>query len=236
MESETSVLDPHRHLQRLERRLEIFGKICRHDLPNQLVVIRGLVNLLQEEVGKLGVEGQEYTNRLSRAAERALDMMQSLKTLLAVDSLTDKPEEVDLSELAKEWARETRQLLPQVMIEYHLSITVPKVMAPRRSLHKAIGELLRHGLAGKAKAVVEIASRINTSGVEIVLAIGLDRIVLEPAQVAARGDSKALENRLELQIVRELVGTWGGALHFVDLPERGVLYVLLIPGCQAAGP
>src|SRR5262249_1906696 len=110
MEPESPVLGPARRLQRLERRLDIVGKLCRHDLPNQLVVIRGPVSLLQEEGPKLGPEGQEYTSRLSRAAERALDMMQSLKILLAVDSLADEPEEIDLDDLAKEWTREIRQL------------------------------------------------------------------------------------------------------------------------------
>ena len=229
MEPESPVLDPARRLQRLERRLDIVGKLCRHDLPNQLVVIRGLVSLLQEESAKLGPEGQEYTSRLSRAAERSLDMMQSLKTLFAIDSLADKPEEIDLDDLAKEWTREIRQLLPQVTMEYHSSFAVRKVKGPRRSLHKAIVELLRHGLTGQAQAVVEIASRTTAHGVELALAVGQDRIELDPALLDSSGDANALDNRLELQVVRELVESWGGVFRFVDLPGRGAIYLLLIP-------
>src|SRR2546430_1678475 len=123
MEPTIPIVEPERRLRRLERRLELLGKICRHDLPNQLVVIRGLVSLLQEESSKFGVDCREYTRRLSGAAERALDMMQSLKTLLATDSLADHSEELDLDEMVQELTREIKQLFPQTRVEWQCSIT-----------------------------------------------------------------------------------------------------------------
>jgi light-regulated signal transduction histidine kinase (bacteriophytochrome) len=226
--------DPVRRLQRLERRLEIFGKICRHDLPNQLVAIRGLVNLLLEESTNFSVEGREYTSRLLGAAERALDMMQAIKTLLAVDTLADKIEEIDLHDLAQELAREIKQLFPKARIEYHFSIKIPKVLGARRTLHKAMGELLRHGLAGQAKSVVEISAQAKENAVEIALAMGPDRIPLDPPLLASRGNTKTLENRLELQVVRELMESGGGSFRFLEIPGKGMIYFLGIPDSQTA--
>ena len=232
MELAASSPDISRRLQRLERRLEILGKICRHDLPNRLVAIRGLVNLLSEESDKLGSEGQEYARRLSAAAERALDLMQTIKTLLAVDAIADKPEEIDMPDLARELARETKQLLPQPDVEYQFSFTVRKVHGIRRSLHKVMGELLRHGLGeGRAKAFVEIGSRNTEQGDEITLTIAPNRIALDPRLAASQKDT-TMENRLELLVARELVESWGGALHYFEFPGKGIGYVLLIPGCQ----
>jgi light-regulated signal transduction histidine kinase (bacteriophytochrome) len=233
MQPEASSPDISRRLERLERRLEILGKICRHDLPNRLVVIRGLVNLLLEESGKLGSEGQEYARRLSAASERALDLMQTVKTLLAVDALADKPEEIDVPDLARELARETKQLLPGADVEYQFSFTVRKVHGIRRSVHKVMGELLRHSLGeGRAKAFVEMGSRSTEQGAEISLAIAPNRIALEPALASSREDSTATEKQLEVLVARELVESWGGDLRTVEIPGKGIAYALLIPGCQ----
>src|SRR5262249_51821759 len=156
-------------------------------------------------------------------------MMQSLKTMLAVDSLVDKPEELDLYELVQELTREMKPLFPEGNVECHSSIAIQQVKGSRRLLQRAMGELLRHGLAGQARAVVEIGSRPDAQGVAMILAIGRERILLDPALAAATGDAKALENRLELLVVRELAETWGGALRFAEVPGKGILYVLLIP-------
>jgi signal transduction histidine kinase len=231
MQSETSLLDMSRRLQRLERRLEILGKICRHDLPNQLVAIRGLVNLLLEESSRFGTDGQEYSNRILRAAERALDMLQAVKTLLAIDAHADQPEEIDLTSLAQDLFRETRKLFPQAAVEHHFAFEIPKVRGKRRALQQAIGELLRHGLTGQARANVEMESHPGENGVEIALAIGPDRIHPDPTLLSSGGDTRALENRLELLVVRELAQSWGGDLRFREVPGGGFVYALLIPAC-----
>jgi signal transduction histidine kinase len=214
----------------LERRWEILAKICRHDLPNQLVVIRGLVNLILEESSKLGSEGREYVRRLSGAADRALEMMQALKTLSAGDAEPENFEEIDGGQLVQELAAEIKKLYPKTEIDYHFSITIPKIQGPPRTLRQALEGLLRSGLAAHpARAVVEVATQTTNQGVEIVVGIAAKERILLDRTVLAAAEIKSAENRFDLLIVRGLVESWGGALRYVEMPGRGAAYVILIP-------
>ena len=132
-----------RRLARLERLLGGIQKVLNHDLPNQVVIVQGLVKLLAlEDTSGLGVDAQEYLRRLTGAAERLGGMVKSLKSLGQAGLAQENPEAVELRDLFQEATLQIKQLFPGTVIEYHLPVDLGPVRAGPGSLRKALLELL----------------------------------------------------------------------------------------------
>ena len=216
--------------QRLERRLEIIRKAVGHDLPNQLVVIQGLLQLLVlEESSRVSAEGQEYMRRLGGASARALEMVHLLKNIMRVGTQPEKGEAISLKELAGEVAAEIKQLSPGTVIEYHFSRDAQDVTAGRVNVHQALGGLLRLAATMPGAGLLGLGSRRAGEDVEIWVGPGPPPQKTLPVSSST---NKELENRLEWLLIRELGETWGGILRLVDVPDRGKFFVLTAPSAN----
>src|SRR5262249_17490878 len=78
-------------------------KALAHDLPNQIVVWQGLLQLRdQDESARLGPDGREFLRRLHGAAGRTAALARFLKEMARVPALTCNTETIALDRLARE--------------------------------------------------------------------------------------------------------------------------------------
>jgi signal transduction histidine kinase len=204
----------------VERQLKGMLTVLNHDLSKQLVVVQGLAQLLQlEEAGRLSGEGREQLRRLTAAAQKALEMIKTLKSLGRVGSGFARIEQLTLVDLAAEVKAEAHQLWSIVVIEDHLSPTARPVAADRRFLHQALMELVRLAAGdGSAPATVELGSGPTAEGTELWV-----------ASDAGPSPGPALENRVEVLYARELAATWAGRVSIGSQPPRGTRFSLSFP-------
>jgi signal transduction histidine kinase len=212
-------------VERLERRLEIIRKSISHDLPNQLVAIQGLTQLLSlEESSRFSPDGQEYLRRVGGACTRALEIMHLLKAILKVGTQPEPREAVTLKEVAGTLAAEIKQLSPGTVIEYHFSIDAQEVHASRGCLQQALGGLLRLA-ATLGGASLVLGSR--RAGQEVDIWVGPGILPDSSAAISA-SSSKEWDNRLEWQLIRELGETGGAVVRLLEEADRGRFFILRV--------
>ncbi len=87
---------------RAKQLLAAMHDVCSHDLPNQLVIVQALANLLEtEEKNSLSQPAQEYVTRLIAAAKRAGVMVQFLKDMARIQRLQEPIETIELAHLGR---------------------------------------------------------------------------------------------------------------------------------------
>src|SRR5437667_10877292 len=113
---------------RSDRLLRGMHKVISHDLPNQIVAVRGLLQLLSlEEADRLTEVGREYVRRLHSAAGRAAELLRFLKEMERLHSFTVQQEMVPLSALARELQGELQRRHPGVEFDFAWQWEVPAV-------------------------------------------------------------------------------------------------------------
>lgn len=212
---------------RAEQLLAAIYQVCSHDLPNQLVIVQGLANLLQlEEKPRLTQPAQEHLARLVGAAQRAGNMVQFLQEIVRINRRSDPIETIQLAHLGQELRAELAQRYRARRFAFDVQWTSVSVRAGRRSLRQALLELLRCGIEScpAANVVIRLISRAEESSTRLELAVANAEsdAPLEPSI-----DDKKLpgSNRLEVSLACALAATWGGTVEVV--PARAGFAVCL---------
>jgi light-regulated signal transduction histidine kinase (bacteriophytochrome) len=231
MTSDDSAEDGARRETRAERLLTAMHKVFSHDLPNQLVVVSSLVSLLREEEEKLSAEGQDNLRRLDGAAHRAADMVHFLKDMARLAKLAETMEVVRLPSLAREVQAELNQLYPDRRLQQKVHWEVPSVTTGRRSLYRAIVQLLRLGIEQFPHQAMELSlsSRRVAEQVEIAIAIEPVEGPLLSNPPSVRQDRTVPEQRLEFVLARENLALWGGTLAARPAGGRTCQFAIGVP-------
>ena len=204
---------------RAARLLRGMHKVFSHDLPNQMVVLQSLLQMLQmEELDRLSADGQEYVERLNSAARRAGGLVRFLKEMGRLYNYEPQFEEIALAALARELRAELNQLYPAQALEYEWHWEEPTVRADHRPFYQALLGLLqgRVEMAGAA-CRIGAGSRATPGGIELDF-----RVV--PAAQAGRA---AMELRPEVLLAREWLAAGGAELTLG--PEETGRFTVLVP-------
>jgi signal transduction histidine kinase len=214
-----------------------FQQALGHDLPNHLVAIQGLLNLLELEEGdRLDPNGQEYLRRISASAQKAQKLLRSLADIGRARASLTPPEPIPFLDLAQEVATETKQLNPDRLLEYHFTADVPLVKAPREALRQVLLQLLRRAVQTDPGTglSLELGSRAVPTGTEIWVSDngrGLTPQQLQQLFEPFTGtDLISSTEKLDWILVREMVESWGGTLRIESEVDRGSTATLSLPG------
>jgi light-regulated signal transduction histidine kinase (bacteriophytochrome) len=203
------------------RLLRGMHKVFSHDLPNQMVVLQSLLQLLQmEEAERLSADGREYVERLTSAARKAGSMVRFLKDMSRLHAYQPQRQEVALPGVARELCAELNQLCPDRNVEYAWDWRVASVRVDHRTFYQAILALLRERVeAAGPRCKLEGRSRMTQAGSQL-------HFRVEPAR--PRPAPTGGEQRLETVLARELLRT-GGAELSLEAAD-GSHFSILVPG------
>ena len=127
---------------RSHRLLNGLQKVIGHDLPNQMVVLQSLLQLVnEEESNRLSKDGCEYVRRLLNATQRASAMVRFLKEMARLNAFSPVSKTMTLADLARELQGELQQLHPTTRFEFDWHWSVPAILGDSRVYGRAMVEL-----------------------------------------------------------------------------------------------
>lgn len=212
-----------------------------YEFRTPLTSIGGFAELLQSGVaGELSPQAKEYlaaiitsVERLTAQIESVLDLTQSQAGLLPIAT-----EEIDLLSFVTTIVREREELLEsrELSLDLRGDKGAGHVMADRRQLARAIGNLLDNAIAATApggRILVDLNRRRN--GVRIV--ISDNGPGMKPSELAraldgyrlAEDGSESDRRGLGLPLARQLIEAHGGRLSIQSEAGTGTTATVILP-------
>jgi signal transduction histidine kinase len=226
----------HDRLEQAEQLLACFRQAVGHDLPNQLIAIQGLLNILAlEETERLSPDGQEYLQRLLAATERAHALVSSLAELGRIRSNNQRPEMLSLKEVAQEVAARLNHLYSGRTIEYDWPEPAFHLEVPRLALEQVLLHLMRNAVQAARDDLpirIEVHARAIATQREFWITDngrGLTTEQLHQLRELFCGRTPVgLGEGLGLVLVRQYVFRWGGRLSVASEPGRGSTFTVTL--------
>src|SRR5262249_2340538 len=116
---------------------------CSHDLPNQILSLQSLINLMEmDEAERLDPAGREYLLRLRTVADKMAGMADFLRTMVRLMRHVSKPHEIVLADLFRELQAEARSC-SATAIAWDLAAVKGTICADRDLVYPSVSELIR---------------------------------------------------------------------------------------------
>jgi light-regulated signal transduction histidine kinase (bacteriophytochrome) len=211
------------------RLAEHLQRIHNHDLPNEMVALQSLLQLLSiEESKNLSGEGQEYLRRLQNAARRASNLVRLLKEMGRLNSYNCAAETFDLANLARELQGELQRIWPDKTLTFEWHWSAPTVFGDPRVVLNAILEACKVLLASSAQeCLVQASSRRHEDVTEIEFRIQNRSGIHEVRE----GDTAPSQNvePLELVVAREWLAVCDAELSVLHRDATGAAFRIAAP-------
>jgi light-regulated signal transduction histidine kinase (bacteriophytochrome) len=206
--------------------LRVVQKVLSHDLPNQMVILQSLLQLLnEEESARLSGDGREYVRRLLNATKRASEMVRFLKEMGRVSAFTSKSETISLSALVRELQGELQRLHPAKQFEFDWQWKTPAIRGDARVFLQAILELFAGFLYPQSMSC-RVSARSETLVDAVELTFALEE---RPTSTQPRGNPQTLDQRMEIILAREWLALCGTSVEVTLLTSGGARFVLVVP-------
>jgi light-regulated signal transduction histidine kinase (bacteriophytochrome) len=207
---------------RSDRLLRGMHRVFSHDLPNQMVALQSLLQLLSaEEAGHLTKEGQEYVRRLRSATLRACEQVRFLKEMGRINASTAKAETIALGTLARELQGELQQKHPHTEFSFAWHWDAPAVIGDVRTLRLALSELC-NALMGPDAKHCRLSATAQSQADRIMLVFQLE-------QPSAVWTEQAIEQRMEIVLAREWLALSAASLEVTPPADGTVRFLISIP-------
>jgi len=190
-----------------ERLLDALHQTNSHDLPNQVLSLQSLINLLDmDEATRLDAVGREYLRRLRAVADKIEGQVSFLKAISSLARHVPKMSAIDLPDLFRELQAEARSVL-ETPLTWSVHLAVHTVKGDHDLLYPSLGDLL--------KAMVECVSPRTAKAVHIASSRAAERTVVEMAVSGLGLEKRAaiMGQRSEVQLARERLRLLGIDLH-----------------------
>jgi len=207
-------------LARKNAELERFSYTVSHDLKSPLVTIRGFASLAENDVAAgAGARVQDDLARIGSAADKMHALLEDLLELSRVGHVVHPPEDVPLTELAREAVELLRGRLVEKGVAVEIAPDLPVVRADRRRLLEVLQNLIENAAkftGDQASPRVEVGLREdpgrrvffvrdNGRGIE---ARHLERVF----ELFAKLESSAEGTGVGLALARRIIEAHGGRL------------------------
>jgi signal transduction histidine kinase len=192
-------------------------KVLAHDLPNELVVMQSLLQLLDQEEGRrLSDDGREFVRRLRGAARRTADLARFLKEMERIRTFRVRSEPIELTGLARELEEELRRVHPGTHFEFAWQWQTPTLFGDSRVIVLALGELCPALLLGVDRCLLRGGAKKTSDGVELTWQLN----------DSASCSIEALEQRMEIILARTWLELCGVQMD-LTLPAGGGVRVCM---------
>jgi signal transduction histidine kinase len=108
----------HRDLERRKEMVEMYDRLLRHDLGNDLQVIAGFADAV---AGQVDGQTEEYAGKIQNAAESAADLIQRVGDLVSTLEAQDNPEPQDLGTALQDTVRDVRANYGSLTVDFEAS-------------------------------------------------------------------------------------------------------------------
>ncbi len=215
---------------RAARLLRTMHRVFSHDLPNQVVALQSLLQMLEtEQHDRLGPEGRDCLRRLQRVAGKTAGLANFLREVGRLHSYERRTELIDLRLLLHQVAEAQRPHAADAAIECRLAGPPPSVVGDPRLLAAAaaevVGLLIEREPGGRW--VLELHGRPGPAAVA--LEIELARPAGAPRPAGAAPPPAAVDDRLELLVAREWLAAWGARLGPIHAAAEGGRFTIDVP-------
>jgi signal transduction histidine kinase len=221
--------------------LEVLDRVLRHNVRNELSVIRGRVESLTAGTGDEQIDVRQARNQLSSllpACDRLIETVTKEREI--VDLVGKQPEATDLDaeDLLGQVVERTRAQFPEA--EISLDGSAPRPLEAIPELKRAIAELLENAIQHNDRERPSLSVRVDQTETSTDIEIRDDGPAIPEADVAVLEDS-AIEplyhgSGMGLWLVQWIVKLSDGRVEFVERESRGNTVKLHLPtGPHPAG-
>ena len=226
-----------KELVRREQRLQVFNRILRHNLRNDLNVVLGHADNLEEAYPD--TEGDASV--IKRKASELIDISEKAREVGKTLDREDRTKKhVDVSDCIERTCAEFRQSYPEAEIRVDLPESV-RAYADK-TLEAAISEVVENAIEhsdGERPSVAVTVSLVEDERewVEVTILDDGPGIPEEEREVLVEGEETALHHGsgLGLWLTNWIVGKFGGELAFDDDADGGSVTLRLQRANQTAG-
>lgn len=214
-----------------EQRLEVFNRVLRHNVRNDMAVILGQAEDIQRLVGGRAAEKAALIHQQGLHLNNLAEKARTIEEVLDGQDYVVEP--VDVQEIARERVKECRIEYPQATIEFrdkeqHWALA-------NETLGLALDELLENAFQ-HTDAPVHISVSLTTKGdenesVSITVEDNGTRIPTGEINALQAGGETQLDHSsgLGLWVVKWLVDRFGGSLSFEQSESGGNAVTISLP-------
>jgi hypothetical protein len=223
---------------RADRLLRRMHPVLSHDLPNQMVALQSLLQMLERDTAdQVTAQEQETFQRLQRVAGKTGSMVRFLRELGRLDTYSAQREEIQLASLVREIKVELHQHIANGSVECQLVGDVKTMVADRRLLAQALVEVVRCLIERRPAGSFSLRMRGELTGdaTELHGELSWANEVAPPQSNTVAPERASLMKRLEIALAQELLATCGIRLGLVrELPDHAE-FTLFLPNPSAHG-
>ena len=216
-----------KELVRREQRLQVFNRILRHNLRNDLNVVLGHA----ENLGEDFPGAREEADIIRRKARELIDISEKArevgKTLESDDRSTGT---IDVTDCVERTCAEFRQTYPDA--ELTANLPDETTVYADKTLDAAIGEVVENAIEHNDRERPTVGVSVSAAGdewVELTVTDDGPGIPKEERSVLAEGEETALHHGsgLGLWLANWIVGKFGGELTFADTNDGATVALRL---------
>jgi signal transduction histidine kinase len=215
-------------LKEHQQRLSVTNRVLRHNLRNELNVILGEADQLEE---RASVETRESLQRLRAAATRLYDVGEKarhIQTSLGID-----PESllvVDLVRTVDGVVEHYRQVYPDAEIRYDAPASAPVLAAGTDSLKTVVRNVVENALEHNDSEQPTVDVNVFREGETVIVRVADDGPGIPPAEYEVLGESSETQlqhgSSLGLWLTYWLVSAMDGDIEFGSNKPRGSVVTL----------
>jgi PAS domain S-box-containing protein len=234
-ESVTHLLAVHTDIteeKRSEQLFRVLNRVLRHNLRNELGMIRGYGDLLSEDAE---VTHADLGTRITEAAQELLDLGERARELEAIARRERLPTRIDPAALLAEVSTPYREQYPDAAIT--VTVETDRGLCVGSEIRMAISELLENALKHNSGASprVEIGVQATGEWIDVTFTDNGEGLSEMESTVIAKGTEQPLEHGsgLGLWLVNWIVTRYGGSFQVEATDGEGSRATVRLPGIDS---
>jgi PAS domain S-box-containing protein len=229
-------------LEQLNEELQEFAFIASHDLQEPLRKIQAFGSILaRKHKESLDPEGQDYMERITKAANRMSELLRALLSYSRSGTSQLNYEPVSLTEVAKDAASDLEIMINRAKGSVEIS-ALPTVDADAPLLRELFQNFIGNSIKYRKESeppVVKIYGKVAGATCQVMIednGIGFDECyshkIFKPFERLHGRNAPYTGTGMGLAICKKIVNRHGGEITVRSIPEGGTTFIVSLPIAQ----